>query len=181
MLNKWIKIGSLACVLSLTTVGRTQALPTATGRGLLQVGGGYSIAKPDYAQGNLQGFSGFADFDLGLHWGLEADAHILSIVTPHDVAENSYLIGPRIILPHGRFKLYGKVLLGIGDLVVQNPAYNIGHPAGTSFAYAAGGGLDIAATHRIVIRAIDFEYQHWNYQSGLTPSVLTIGLAYRIR
>jgi hypothetical protein len=174
-------IASLACLLSLSSIGRAQALPTATGRGGVQVGGGYTIATPDYGQFKIQGISGFADLDLGLHWGVEGDIHYIALITPADIAENSYLIGPRFIYPVKRYKFYAKALLGVGDLVVQEVQDNIGHPAGTQFAYALGGGLDIQASKHIVVRPVDVEYQHWSYQNGLTPFVYTAGVAWKFR
>jgi opacity protein-like surface antigen len=180
MLKTLLTIGSLACVLSTTSVARAQALPTATSQGRLQVGAGYTYANPDYGQKSIQGASGFVDFDFGQHLGVEADVHYVAFVTPLDLAENSYLIGPRIMLSRNRFTLYGKILAGYGDLVVQEEQDNIGHPSGFYFAYAGGGGLDIRATDRITVRAIDFEAQKWpNYGNGLSPIVITVGAAYR--
>jgi len=180
-LKNLITLGSVAFLLSLPSLGNAQALPTATGKGALQVGGGYTLAMPDFGQKNIQGISGFADFDLGLHWGAEADIHYVSLVTPTDVAENSYLVGPRFIYPRGRFKLYGKGLFGAGHLVIQETQDNPGFSTGLNFAYALGGGLDIAVKKHIVVRAIDFEYQHWNDLTGRTPTGFTIGVAYRFR
>ncbi|MGD0798032.1 MAG: outer membrane beta-barrel protein [Acidobacteriaceae bacterium] len=171
----------LALVLSVATSARAQALPTATAKGAFQVGAGFTYAKPDYGQGAIKGASGFADFDFGLHFGVEADIHYIAFVTPNDLAENTYLAGPRFILPFGRFKLYGKALVGDGDLVIQEQQDNAGRLSGNFFAYAFGGGLDIQATQHIVVRAIDLESQHWSYQSGLTPTVITVGAAYRFR
>ena len=182
MLKKLMTLGSLACVLSFSSIGHAQALPTATGRGGLQAGGGYSVASSDYGQGKIQGFSGFADFDFTNHLGVEADIHYIAIITPNDLAENTYLIGPRYVFRRNRYNIYGKGLLGIGDMVIQEVQDNQGTVAGTSFAYALGGGVDFMATKHIVVRAIDFEYQHWNYGAhGLTPMVFTVGAAYRFR
>jgi hypothetical protein len=182
MLKTFMTIGALASVLSLASMARGQALPTATAGGSLQVGVGYTIAEPDYGQKSIQGVSGFADFDFGTHLGVEADVHYVAFITPLDLAENSYMIGPRIILPYGRFKLYGKILAGYGDLVVQEEQDNIGHPSGFYFAYAGGGGIDIRATDRITVRAIDIEAQKWpNYGNGLSPVVYTVGVAYHFR
>lgn len=174
-----ISIGALACVLCLTSIGGAQAKPTATTTAVVQVGGGYSYARPDYGQRSIQGISAFADYDIGLHYGVEADFHYLALYTPQDLAENTFLIGPRVILPRGRYKFYAKAMFGVGDLVIQNQQNNIGREAGSNFAYAVGGGVEMHATRHIVIRAIDFEYQHWNYLTGLTPLVLTTGVAYR--
>jgi opacity protein-like surface antigen len=182
MLKTLMMAGALASVLCLTSLGRAQALPTATANGSLQIGAGYTYANPDYGQKSIMGASGFADFDFGQHFGVEADVHYVAFITPLDLAENTYLIGPRVMYPYHRFKLYGKVLAGYGDLVVQEEQDNIGHPSGFYFAYALGGGLDVRATDRITIRAIDVEAQKWpNYGNGLSPIVYTIGAAYHFR
>lgn len=178
----YIIIGALASALSLTSIGRAQALPTATARGSLEAGMGYSIASPDYGQKTIAGVSGWAAFDFGLHAGVEADVHYIALVTPLDLAENTYLIGPRIILPYHRVKVYGKVLAGYGDLVIQEYQDNIGRAAGFYFTYAGGGGIDIRATEHITVRAIDIEAQKWpNYGNGLSPIVYTFGAAYHFR
>ena len=182
MLKTFKMIGGLALVLSVASIAGAQALPTATAAGSFQVGAGYTYANPDYGQKSIQGVSVFSDFDFGLHFGVEADAHIVALITPLDLAENTYFIGPRFILPHGRFKLYAKALAGYGDLVIQEQQDNIGRADGFYFAYAIGGGLDIRATDRITIRAIDVESQRWpNYGNGLSPTVYTVGAAYRFR
>jgi Outer membrane protein beta-barrel domain len=182
MLKNLIMIGTLVAVLSLSTMGRAQALPTATARGVLQAGVGYTIANPDYGQQNIKGVSGWVDFDFGTHVGVEAMVNYIAFITPTDIAQNSYLIGPRFLLPHGRFTLYGKALAGYGDLVIQEQQDNIGHPGGFYFEYAIGGGLDIRATNRITIRAIDIEAQKWpHYGNGLSPIAYTAGASYHFR
>lgn len=179
MLKTLMIVGSLASMLSLASSGNAQALPTALAKGQFQIGGGYSIASSDYGQRKIQGISGFADFDFGLHLGVEADVHALVISTPDDIAEASYLAGPRFVYRRDRFKFYAKGLLGAGDLIIVNPQNHPGEIAGTNFAYAAGGGIDILVKPYLVVRAADFEYQHYNYLTGLTPIVFTAGVAYR--
>jgi opacity protein-like surface antigen len=180
MLKNLMKIGSLAGVLSLTSIGGAQALPTATGHGGLQVGVGWSYVEPDYGQKAIQGVTAFGDFDFLPHIGVEAEYHYIALITPTDLAENSYLIGPRYILPHGRFNLYAKAMFGIGDIVIQEQQDNPQGGAGNYFAYGLGGGVDYRVTRRIVARA-NFEYQHWGYQTGLTPAAITLGVAYKFR
>ena len=181
MRKTFFTIGVLIPILLLCSQARAQALPTATARGSLQVGAGYTIAEPDYGQQSIKGATIFADYDFGTHIGIEADAHIVAFVTPLDLAENSYLIGPRFILPVKRFSIYAKGLLGYGDLVIQEQQDNIGHPGGFYFAFSVGGGVEYHATQHITIRAIDLEYQKWpNYgNGGITPTVYTFGAAYR--
>src|ERR1039457_7320927 len=73
MLRNWMIVGSLASLLSLASTAKAQALPTALAKGELQVGGGYSIGSSDYGQAKIQGFSGFADYDILVHWGVESE------------------------------------------------------------------------------------------------------------
>jgi hypothetical protein len=181
MLKTLMTIGTLAGILSFSSLAHAQAMPTADAKGLFQVGGGYSLAQPDYGQKNIAGFTGFADFDFRPHFGVEAEYHYISVTTPTDLGENSFLVGPRFIYTRGRFNIYGKVVAGIGDLVIQEVQDNPEGGAGTYFAYGFGGGLDIRVTKHIVVRAIDAEYQHWNLDNGLTPIAYTVGAAYRFR
>ena len=182
MLKIFMAVGTLTGVLCVTSPrAQAQALPTATARGNLQIGAGYTYAKPDYGNVSIKGASAYADFDFSTHIGVEAEFHYISFVTPTDLAEDSVLVGPRLILPYGRINLYAKALFGTGDLVIQEAQDNVGRQAGYYFAYGFGGGVDIRATNHLNIRAIDVESQHWSYQTGLTPFVLTIGAAYRFR
>jgi opacity protein-like surface antigen len=180
MLKKVLTIGSLVGVLSFASIGHSQALPTATARGALQAGVGWTYAEPDYGQKAIQGVTIFGDFDFRVHLGAEAEYHYIALETPTDLAENSFLIGPRFILPRGRLSMYGKVLFGTGSIVIQEVQDNPEGGAGTYFAYAVGGGVDYRITRHLVARG-DFEYQHWSYLTGLTPSAFTVGAAYRFR
>jgi opacity protein-like surface antigen len=181
MLKNLIKIGSLAGILSIGSMAHAQAMPTAEAKGLFQVGGGYTLVEPDYGQKNIEGFTGFADFDFRPHFGVEAVYHYISVITPNDLGENSVYVGPRFIYPRGRLSIYGKAMVGIGTIVIQEVQDNPEGGAGNYFSYAIGGGLDIRVTKHIMVRAIDLEYQHWNYGNGLTPIAFTVGAAYRFR
>lgn len=185
MLKTFALLGAIALVLSFNSQANAQALPTATARGSFQAGVGYTITDPDYGAKKISGPTIFADYDLGLHFGLEADVHIIDLRTPTDFAEVSYMGGARFILPYReRFKLYGKALVGAANFRVLETQDNQGRFNGTYLAYGFGGGLDIAATRKIVIRAIDAEYQKWpNYDNGdgLTPMLYTFGVAYHFR
>lgn len=173
---------SFAGLLSFASLGWSQAMPTATARGNLQIGGGVTLASPDYAQQNIKGISGFADFELSPHLGLEADIHYVAIVTPTDLAENTYEIGPRYVYHKGHFNPYAKALVGRGDLVIQLSSDNPGRYSGSYFMYSIGAGLDFDLFHHLTIRAIDAEYQRWpGLGNGLSPTVFTVGAAYRFR
>jgi len=68
-------IGRLALALLLGGASPllAQATPTASRAGDLQVGVGYTLARPDYGQQFYRGFTAFADFDLRSHLGVEAE------------------------------------------------------------------------------------------------------------
>ncbi|MEO8735321.1 MAG: hypothetical protein ABI380_02155, partial [Edaphobacter sp.] len=81
-------IGCFACVLSLTTWSHAQAVPAATRSSSLQIGGGYTYARPDYDR-PIQGISVYGDYDFTRHLGIEGDLHFVSLITPGDIAEDS--------------------------------------------------------------------------------------------
>lgn len=144
----------------------------------MQIGAGWSVANPDYAQRDVQGISIYGDLDFKHHLGVEGDIHRASIITPTNIGVDSYLLGPRYIYHRNRFSPYAKVLFGLGRFKYKFE--NAPEAAYTYKIYAFGGGLDIRATRRINVRAIDFEYQKWpGYPAhGLTPLVYTFGAAY---
>lgn len=158
-----------------------QAVPTATRPGVAQVGASVSIASPDFGQRYIKGISVFGDFDFGSHLGVEGDVHLVSYITPTDIGENSYLLGPRYNFRRKHLDLYGKALAGLGQFEYQYD--NVPHFHDSYFIYAFGGGLDVQASRHIVVRAIDFEAQRWpGYrQNGLTPFVTSFGVAYAFR
>jgi opacity protein-like surface antigen len=182
MLKTFTALGLFAAMLGSASFAHAQALPTATGRGSLQAGVGVTLAEPDYGQKSIKGISGFITFDFTPHFGVEAVVHYVALVTPTDLAENTFLIGPRYVYRKGRFNPYAKLLIGRGDLVIQETNDNPGRYSGNYLAFALGAGLDIDITHHLVVRAIDVEYQRWpNLGNGLSPIVATVGVAYRFR
>lgn len=179
MLKPFIAVCVFSLGLFFTGHARAQAVPTASAIGSFQAGAGYTIVSPDYGQKRVVGFTGFADYDFG-RLGIEFDAHIGNLITPLDIAENSYLVGPRYVFRLGRIHPYAKGLLGVGMFRVLETEDNQGIYTGNYLAYAMGGGVDIRASDHITIRPIDFEYQKWPAfgQNGLTPLVYTFGAAY---
>lgn len=172
-------IGCFVCVLGLTPLSHAQAIPTASRVSHLQFGGGYAYARSDYGK-NIQGISVYGDYDFTRHLGIEGDLHFVNIITPGDVGEKSYLVGPRYRFHYGRFTPYAKVLFGVGQFQYQYPTYGFHNTTYTYGAYAFGGGVDMRATRHINIRPFDFEFQRWPSfkQSGLTPIVMSFGAAY---
>ena len=54
----------------------------------------------------------FCNYDFTPNLGLEAAMHYTSIITPGDIGEDTYLLGPRYVFHHRRFMPYAKVLVG---------------------------------------------------------------------
>jgi hypothetical protein len=176
-LKRQIFISCFACLFGFSIFAGAQATPTASRSGSLQIGAGFTYVIPDYSQAHDKGPTFYASYDFTQHIGIEGDIHYASIISPDDVGEDSYLIGPRYVINHKRFSPYAKLLFGVGQLNLQFDTSP--HTKTSHFAYAVGAGLDYKLTRSINVRAFDFEYQEWNYLSGLTPIVMTIGVAYQ--
>ena len=162
-----------------------QAIPTASSGGDLQIGAMYNYADTDYRPNKFNGYGFYATFDFNYHVGVEGEFHQINDPDPKDdIFERTYEIGPRYVLHHGRYNPYAKLMYGRG--VFQYPlmadpsgklvptatlAYNIG---------ALGAGLDYRILPGLNAR-VEYEYQQWFSfpPSGLTPQMLSVGVAYR--
>lgn len=174
-------VSLLACVFGLSIGAHAQAVPTASKAGTLQIGAGGTYISTDYTPEKAKGVTVYGDYDFTKHIGIEGDIHFGSIITPGDLGEDSYLLGPRFLVRRGRFTPYAKVLFGVGRLNYQPgfPGIPTSTVSYTYKIYSLGAGVDFRATSRINIRAIDVEFQKWpGYRNGLTPIVTTIGVAY---
>ena len=168
----------LASLLCFSAQGVLHAQVIAAGRGGAHlVGGGFaSFYSPDYGPNHLVGVGALLDFNLHGHLGVEGEARFLRFNQTYSVHEDTYELGPRYRWRFGRFEPYGKFMIGNGQF---NFPFSYGH--GGYFLLAPGAGLDIHY-HRFTIRAIDYEYQHWNdfQNDSLTPNGFSSGIAYRI-
>jgi hypothetical protein len=135
-----------------------QVVPSAVGPGaFVAVGGGASGFQAVYGRRDLVGGFVYADVQPRWRWGFEGEARFLRFHTSEGVNETDYLAGMRSVLFHFHgLEPYGKFLAGSGQITL--PFYN-GH--GSFLAIAPGGGLDIALSEYVTVRAIDFEYQYW--------------------
>ena len=154
-----------------------QAVYTAEQKTRIQVGGGAVALSPDYGQGTVIGFSAWGDYDFSRFIGLEVSAHLGEFITPGDITENSYMLGPRFSYRRHKLTLYAKAL--VGRATITNQDYNLS----SSFnMFAFGGGVEYRILHKINIRLIDFEQQEWPSftPSALSPTAATIGVSYII-
>ena len=100
-----------------------QAVPSATRAATAQIGGGVSLASPDYGTRCIKWVSVFGDLDFGAHFGAhlgaEIDVHLVSYITPTDIGQDTYLAGPRYTYRRKHLNVYGKGLLGLGEFQCQ--------------------------------------------------------------
>lgn len=180
MLRRFLTLAPLILVSSASIALHAQAGPTAERLAVVQVGAGVTMVQPDYEPKNIFGYSIYGDFDFTRHIGIEGDIHIATVITPTDIAESTYLLGPRYVFHRGRLHPYGKALLGLGTFTFQPVYVNSTSSSSTHKVFAFGGGLDVTIKRRLNIRAFDFEYQRWPgfTANGLTPIAMTVGAAY---
>ncbi len=176
-MNLFTKVLTFIYLLATASMLCAQARPTATRKADLQIGGGFTYARPDYG-GPMNGGAAYFDFDFTRHLGIEGVFHFVKDRSGSDAYEKTYEIGGRYHLTYGRFVPYGKVMYGRG--VFNYPALPGSSHANLAYNLVAGGaGLDYRLMKHLNARA-DFEYQRWFGfpQNGLTPKLLTIGGAY---
>jgi len=162
-----------------------QASPTASADGVLQIGAMFNIANTDYRPQKFKGYGFYATYDFKYHVGIEGEFHQINDPdSTEGIYERTYEIGPRYVLRYGRYNPYAKLMYGRGVFnfpsmldaatgkvsPTANLAYNIG---------AIGAGLDYRVVPAMNVR-VDYEYQDWFSfpPNGLTPMILSIGVAY---
>ncbi|MGH9596423.1 MAG: outer membrane beta-barrel protein [Edaphobacter sp.] len=164
-------------LLGTASIVNAQALPTGSRAGDLKIGGGYSIANSDYGN-HFYGGAAFLNFDFLPHIGVEGEFHFVK-ESPNDLYEKTYEVGGRYFRNYRRFAPYAKGMYGRG--VFNFPPLSNGSRANLAYNLIAGGiGTDYKVKPWLYVRA-DWEYQHWfGFQnSSLSPSILTVGAAYR--
>jgi Outer membrane protein beta-barrel domain len=179
-------IALLICLLSFGgTRLHAQAIPTASSAGDLQIGAMYNYANTDYRPNKFNGYGFYATFDFKYHIGIEGEFHQINDSDPKDdIFERTYEIGPRYVLHHGRYNPYAKLMFGRGvfqyPLMVDNEG-NLTHTAQLAYNIGAiGAGLDYRVLPGLNAR-VEYEYQQWFSfpPHGLTPQMLSVGVAYR--
>jgi opacity protein-like surface antigen len=151
-----------------------QALPTASRLADAQIGVGYSPAKSGYVQQNFQGASAYADLDFTLHLGIEAEFHQVDSTSGDRSYQRTYMIGGRYFRTYGPLVPYAKAMIGRGDFNYPLGVTNLGYSM-----FAGGMGADIKLSTHLHVRG-EYEFQRWSSfpNGGLTPRILTFGIAY---
>jgi hypothetical protein len=165
---------ALSFLLGGATVALSQALPTASRTADAQIGGGYTIARPDYVPQTFQGFTAYGDFDFRLHIGVEAEFHQIYSTGGDQSFQRSYEIGGRYFRTYGPVVPYLKAMIGRGDF-----NYPHGNADLVYTLYAGGVGADVKLGPFLRVRA-EYEFQKWTSfpNGGLVPQLVTFGVAY---
>ena len=163
-------------------VGLAQAVESADEPGLhLNAGGmasGFQSGNENYW---LVGGGAYVDMHF-THWiQLEGEARWLRFNEYYGEHEDNYLIGPRVpIVRIGRRgQVYGKALIGLGNMTFPFSPGSWGHFTDLAF----GGSADFRVTRKLTFRAVDFEYQYWPVwlpNQNLQPYGVSVGASYRI-
>ncbi|MGO9340824.1 MAG: hypothetical protein ACLPY1_25410 [Terracidiphilus sp.] len=143
----------------------------------LRVGATASGYQVQYGQEKLGGIGGVVDLDTRRRIGIEAEGHWLKFNSPDQTQVRTWMGGARYHFSKGKFQIYGKGLIGIGQFTFP---YNYAH--GNYLVIAPGAGVDYRWKRRISFRLVDFEYQVWpqfTYGSMGSPGV-NVGVQYHI-
>ena len=167
-----------------TSKSSAQAIPAARrAGGDIRVGIAYTNANTDEVTKRIGGFTVYGSYGLLPHLDLEADVHLLQYFTPQDYAQRSYVAGGRFYYRRSRYEPFVKVMGGIGTTIAQLPYAESIPDVGESYGVIEFGiGADVLLPKHLVGRA-EYDIQRWPafYPSGLSPSMFSVGIAYRVR
>ena len=151
-----------------------QAAPTASRSGDAQIGIGYCSGRPDYTQQTFPGFAAYADFDFRPHFGVEAEVHQVYSTNGDLSFQRTYEIGGRYLRTYGPLVPYVKAMVGRGTF---NYPFNRTELSYNMFAGGIGADVKLGAYLRV---RGEYEFQKWSSfpNGGLTPQIITIGVAY---
>ena len=148
--------------------------PTASRVADAQIGIGYSPARPGYVQQTFQGVSRLRRPGLHLHLGVEAEFHQVNSTSGDQSYQRTYEVGGRY------FRTYGP-LRALRQGHDRPRRLQLPHrPDRLAYTLFAGGaGADFKLGTYLRVRG-EYEFQKWTSfpNGGLTPQVVTIGVAY---
>ncbi len=166
-----------ASLIVVTPLLNAQAVHTADRTTRIQVGGGVTYLNPDYGPSGVIGFAAWGDYDFSKYIGVEIASHLGEIITPGDITQNSYFVGPRLFYRRHKLTAYGKAM--IGRATITNTQFNL---SSSYNIYVYGGGIEYKLFRKINLRAVDFEMQSWPdfLPRSLSPLAITVGASYII-
>jgi len=135
---------------------------------------GYAV---QYGQQKLLGVSAVVDLDTRRRFGFEAETQWLLFHQTNQLHLDTFLAGGRYHHSFGKFQVYGKGLVGVGQFYFP---YN--YAQGNYLVIAPGGGVDYRWKRKISFRMADAEYQVWpQFTFGNMSNVsVSAGVLYHI-
>lgn len=167
-----------AATLCLVRGAEAQVVYSGDKGGLTLVAGGMATASTvQYGQQKLLGIAGVVDVDTTRRFGFEGETQWLMFHETNQLHFNTFLAGPRYHHTWGKFSVYGKGLVGVGQFHFP---YDLAQ--GNYLVIAPGAGVDYRWTRRISFRLVDAEYQVWpQFTFGSMSNVgLSAGIRYHI-
>lgn len=168
----------LATVLGLARTASAQVVYTGDKGGYsLSVGATASGYQVQYGQQKLAGIGGVVDLDTRRRLGIEAEGRWLFYNSPDQTQVKTWMGGARYHFSRGKFQIYGKGLIGIGQFT-----FPYSYAQGNYLVIAPGAGVDYRWKRKISFRLADFEYQMWpQFTYGSMASLgVNVGVQYHI-
>lgn len=179
-LHHKLSILGLAFLLCGSTAAYSQASAAASRPADIQVGGTFSFVDSDYLPNKIHAFGFYGNIDVNEHWGLDLNFHQANDSNDTKVYERTYEIGAKYSILHYRDRITPYVRADYGRGVFNFPQ-DAGNLAYNMMVGAAGA--DFRVHPRVNVR-VEYEYQDWfsgpGLSNGLTPTMVTIGVAYHI-
>ena len=130
-----------------------------------EIGVLYSGNHLDAGQNNSQitGNGGAGYFEYNFNRWLGAVADFGGYANTNNRIDDklfTYMFGPRLNWRHKHFNPYAQALFGGAEAFSNTTSTNE-----NSFAFAVGGGVDVALTHHIAIKPVQVEYFRTQFNS----------------
>ncbi|MGD0443611.1 MAG: outer membrane beta-barrel protein [Edaphobacter sp.] len=182
-----VRSALLAAICSLAHTAIAQAIPAGTQKLQLSAFAGATGTFTDLEGGKNLGITAGADLTF-LFSRLVRPSFEIRGTYPIDggniSSQKSFLLGPKVEYPIGRFHPYVDFFIGRGEMDFHGAGFifnNVEYLSSTTTVYSPGVGLDYNLTHNIAIKA-DAQFQHWDTPvtaSGVIhPTALTLGVQY---
>jgi outer membrane immunogenic protein len=163
--------------------------------GAIEFGANYNYVHANLPPGgcgcfSLQGGSAWGAFSLTRNFAVVGELaiqHASGATAGQDLTLTSYTVGPRFAWPGSeRFRPFAQALIGGahagGSLA---PGASAGFPGSpNSFAFLAGGGLDLSLNRHFSLRAFEADYYLTHFANGVNDHQnnlrISVGLIFRL-
>jgi opacity protein-like surface antigen len=171
-------MNKLLGLVALLTLSTLPAMAQSEGYPKFEVGGGFMYRNfdvPFSPRANELGWFTTTDYNFAnwLGFALDVDEGFTNASeTLPQMHHFTFLAGPQVYpLGHRRITPFAHALFGDSTIIFPNvKAFDSGQTlSDDKFAFAVGGGVDWALTHRIAIRLGEFDYERDKNFAGGTP------------